>query len=96
MFIDFRKAFDTINRKDMLETIKDQEVYGKIIRILSNMYQKSKACINFDRKGPLLSILKGVKEDTKNDNRVAKESEKVELKINIHKIKPTRSNICKT
>ena len=41
MFVDFRKAFDSINRKCILETLREQGVQQKIIRILGNINIKT-------------------------------------------------------
>jgi len=54
-YVDFRRAFDSINRNMMFYKLLQRNYDGKIIRILYDMYQKtkSKVCVN----GSLSSFL---------------------------------------
>ena len=49
VFVDFKRGFDTVNRKIMFYQAIVKKTYdGKIIRVLYNMYTKtrSKLCVN--------------------------------------------------
>lgn len=47
-FVDFRRAFDTVNRNIMFHKPMKKKIDGKLMRILYNMYTKtkSKICVN--------------------------------------------------
>jgi hypothetical protein len=47
-FVDFRRAFDTVNRNMMFYKLMKKKIDGKLIRLLHDMYSKtkSKICIN--------------------------------------------------
>ena len=47
-FVDFKRAFDTVNREMMFYKLLKRKIDGKIIRILRDMYKKTsaKVCVN--------------------------------------------------
>ena len=61
-FVDFRKAFDSINHEFMLQALKNQGVPHIYIKIIEEMYTDLKARIITDVKGELFGIKKGVKQ----------------------------------
>ena len=44
-FIDYKKAFDTINRTALWEKLLKNEINGKILTVIVNMYQNAKSCV---------------------------------------------------
>ena len=44
-FIDYNKAFDSINRKALWSKIIKNGINGKILRVIYNMYESAKSCI---------------------------------------------------
>ena len=44
-FIDYQKAFDTIERSALWSKVIANGINGKILRIVHNMYQTAKSCI---------------------------------------------------
>lgn len=45
-FIDFRKAFDFVNRNKLLYILLSKGVHGKMFRVLKDMYSKVSACVS--------------------------------------------------
>jgi len=56
IFVDFRKAFDSIKHVKIWEALKNQGVGGKVIRILRRMYGKAKAYVKMDKKGTVFKV----------------------------------------
>ena len=44
-FVDFRKAFDTINRSVLWNVLRKSGVGGKMLRILQSMYISVRSCV---------------------------------------------------
>ena len=44
-FIDYKKAFDCVNRAALWQKLLEQNIDGKCIRIIHDMYVKAKSCI---------------------------------------------------
>lgn len=44
-FVDYKKAFDTVNRNILWNTLKKNGVGGKMLRLLRNMYQNVRSCV---------------------------------------------------
>lgn len=61
-FIDFRKAFDTIEHVMVWKALKNQNVPNKIIRILKNLYTNSSAKISLESKGNMFKLNRGVRQ----------------------------------
>ena len=40
--IDFRTAFDTINREIMTEKLKSKEIKGKMVNMISSIYKETR------------------------------------------------------
>lgn len=62
LFVDYRKAFDSIKHVKIWEGLKKQGIPMKIIRVLKNVYEKAKAYIKIDRKGPVFKVTNGIKQ----------------------------------
>ena len=45
-FVDFKKAFDNVNRIQLWQKMLDYNINGKIFNVLHNMYNQSKSCIS--------------------------------------------------
>ena len=60
-FIDFKSAFDHVNRKALLFKLKCQKVHGKFLNIIKSMLQKSQSCVRWNGVlGEIFDNLKGV------------------------------------
>ena len=44
-FVDYKKAFDFINRSNLWGKLLEYGINGKIIRVIYNIYENSKACV---------------------------------------------------
>ena len=60
VFIDFRKAFDSIKHVSSLEAITEQGLNAKMVKIVKQMYEKLTAYIKRDQKGETFRINCGV------------------------------------
>lgn len=47
-FIDYRKAFDSINRSALWKKMLDHSIDGKVLRVIHNIYEKAKSCIKLN------------------------------------------------
>ena len=47
-FIDYRKAFDFVNRPLLWQKLLSYEINGKLFKVVKNMYDKAKSCIKKD------------------------------------------------
>ncbi len=45
MFVDYRKAFDMVDRSSLWQKLPTIGIDGKILRIIRNMYQNVKSCV---------------------------------------------------
>ena len=45
LFIDFSKAFDTVDHQKLLSSLSQKGIGGKLFKILLSMYQKLKSCV---------------------------------------------------
>ena len=48
-FVDYRKAFDFINRSNLWGKLLESGINGKIINVIYNIYENSKACVKKDK-----------------------------------------------
>ncbi len=62
LFIDFNKAFDSITHDLMWKALINQSISGKLIEIIRNIYDNSKAYIKTDKKGRKFNIVRGVRQ----------------------------------
>ena len=53
-FIDYEKAFDTVNRSSLWTKMIENGINGKILRVIMNLYSKAKSCV---RQGGELSSM---------------------------------------
>ena len=49
-FIDYAKAFDTINRTSLWSKLIASEINGNVIRVIYNLYENAKSCIRKSNK----------------------------------------------
>ncbi|GBP03195.1 LINE-1 retrotransposable element ORF2 protein [Eumeta japonica] len=61
-FVDFHKAFDSLEHQYMWESLKRQGVHTKYIRLLKIIYEKSTVRIKLERTGEEFSIERGVRQ----------------------------------
>lgn len=61
-FVDYNKAFDSLKHNKIWESLKEQGVPEKYIRIIKEIYSKSTAKIKLERIGEEFKIGKGVRQ----------------------------------
>ncbi|XP_037876062.1 LINE-1 retrotransposable element ORF2 protein isoform X1 [Bombyx mori] len=61
-FVDFNKAFDSLEHHYIWESLEQQGVHKKYIRILKNIYGKSTAQIKLEKLGEEFPIERGVRQ----------------------------------
>ena len=61
VFVDFRKAFDSVKHPKLWETLQRQG-FQKIVRILKEIYGRAKAYVNMDRRGTTFREINGIKQ----------------------------------
>ncbi|CAH2098347.1 unnamed protein product [Euphydryas editha] len=61
-FVDFNKAFDTLEHEYIWDALHSQGIQGKYIRILRNIYSKSTARVKLDRTSEEFPIERGVRQ----------------------------------
>ncbi len=61
LFVDFQKAFDTVNQIYLWDALLNQGVQIKMIKILQEFFKDNKAYIKVDKEGPIFEVPKGVK-----------------------------------
>ena len=44
-FVDYKKAFDLINRTDLWSKLISSGINGKIITVIYNLYNQAKSCV---------------------------------------------------
>ena len=49
LYVDFAKAFDTIDHSKLLTCLADRGVVGKLLKILKSMYSKLHSCVQYDK-----------------------------------------------
>ena len=49
-FIDYRKAFDSIDRVSLWQKLLDSNVNGKILTVIKNLYNKAKSCVRANNR----------------------------------------------
>ncbi len=62
LFIDFKKAFDSLNHNFLWESLAKQGIQKRIINILQENYQNSEAYVKLNKIGPKFKINRGVKQ----------------------------------
>ncbi|MBP1527199.1 MAG: hypothetical protein H9Q66_04685 [Spiroplasma ixodetis] len=62
LFIDFQKAFDTIKHQYLWKCLRKQGIPTKIIKLLKNTYENSRAYVRIEQKGETFKIERGVKQ----------------------------------
>ena len=48
-FIDYRKAFDTVNRSSLWLKLLKHDIKGKVFTVIQNLYNAAKSCIRHNR-----------------------------------------------
>ena len=65
-FLDFRKAFDTVNRNILFRKLYNAGVRGKILRVIMNLFSKNPANVSLDGfLSPEFTINRGVLQGSK-------------------------------
>ena len=63
MFVDFSKAFDTVNRYYLIYTLIKQGMHGKMLKLVRDIYSKVKATVRTkDGLTKLLDCILGVRQ----------------------------------
>lgn len=52
-FVDFQKAFDTLKHEKMIKALKDINIDGKNIRLITNLYWNQRASVCFEDKNQI-------------------------------------------
>ena len=45
-FVDYKKAFDNVNRIQLWQKMLDYNINGKIFNVVHNMYNQAKSCVS--------------------------------------------------
>jgi hypothetical protein len=61
-FIDFTKAFDSLEHPSVLEALLKEGLEKKYIRVIAKIYSDNQAKIKLDQEGPAFTLLRGVKQ----------------------------------
>jgi Reverse transcriptase (RNA-dependent DNA polymerase) len=61
-FIDYSKAFDSIETCFLLKALKEQKIPEKYIRIVKNIYDNCEASISLQKEGEKFKLQRGVKQ----------------------------------
>ena len=48
-FVDYRKAFDTVNRSSLWLKLLRHNIQGKVLTVIQNLYSAAKSCVRHDR-----------------------------------------------
>ena len=49
-FVDYQKAFDTINRTKLWSKLLSSGISGRILKVIKNLYSQAKSCVNVNGK----------------------------------------------
>ena len=49
-FVDYQKAFDTINRTKLYNKLLSSGISGRILKVIKNLYSQAKSCVNVSGK----------------------------------------------
>ena len=63
-FVDYSKAFDSINRPMLWKKLISYDVSGKVLNVIPNMYKSIKSCV-MEMKLDEMRVEVGVKENSK-------------------------------
>lgn len=61
-FIDYKKAFDTINHEFMMKSLRNQGIEEGYVRIIKEMYKRGKARVITDKRGECFKVERGIKQ----------------------------------
>ena len=62
-FIDYKKAFDSISRSALWYKLKKENIDGKILRVIKNMYEQVKSCVFMnDNTSDFFGSFRGVRQ----------------------------------
>ena len=50
LFVDFEKAFDSINRNSIWQSLMQRQVPGKIVRIIKALYEEAACCVQHNNR----------------------------------------------
>ena len=60
LFVDYKKAFDSVKHTKIWQGLGKQGIPKKIIKILREIYGKAKAYVRMDKKGKVFKIRNGI------------------------------------
>ena len=61
-FIGYEKAFDKVKHSDLIEILQTENLYGKDVRIINNLYWSQEAAVNIDNNlTPWIKIKRGAR-----------------------------------
>lgn len=60
--VDFSKAFDSIKREAMIETLIDYKVHPKIINIVANIYKGDRTFVKLEERNTEIPITSGIRQ----------------------------------
>ena len=49
-FVDYQKAFDTVDRASLWVKLLNTNLSGKVITVIKNMYSAAKSCVRVDNR----------------------------------------------
>ena len=60
--LDFKKAFDSVKRKELVETLKDYKIDPRIIDIVAKIYTNDETIIKMGGREETIKIGSGIKQ----------------------------------
>jgi len=61
-FVDYEKAFDSVETNAVMNALKEQQVHPKYVRLLQNIYDSTTSTIQLDEEGQPFAIQRGVRQ----------------------------------
>ena len=61
-FIDFKKAYDSVNRGKLIEVLIKYRVNPKIIDLIVQMYEKDETTVNLDKMKEMIEVTCGIRQ----------------------------------
>lgn len=61
-FVDYQKAFDTVSHSSIWESLREQEVADKYIKVIRSIYNNNSSRVKLETIGPSFPIKRGVRQ----------------------------------
>lgn len=61
-FVDFSRAFDNVPRAELFQKLIENNINGKFLRVIRNMYENVKSCVQSNGKSPFFACACGVRQ----------------------------------